>query len=171
MIVSPPLLLTWFIPTTYIAGAAFIMWLVNKLANEVVFDFYNIELMISRLTIYSCVYAVIVIAFCIYWAINFTRHTTYKGDEFFMLVQALLAPTYLFYLTTQFFVGRINFMLLLITPLLTCVAAFCVGMIFFLVTGLGGVPRQYILVYGLLYGLISLLAAYRFWRGGPEVKE
>jgi len=113
--------------------------------------------------IYSIIYGLTVVGFSIYWAINFTRYTTYKGDEFFMLVGFLLVLTYLFYLTIQFTVKRINFLLALLIPVMTCVVAFCIGIFILMVTRLSGIPRQYILIYGLAYGLIILLATYKFW--------
>ena len=118
---------------------------------------------VRLLIIYSIIYGLTVVGFCFYWATNFTRHTTYKGDEFFMLAQFLLVLTYLFYLTIQFTVKRINFLLALLIPVMTCVAAFCIGVFILTLTQLSGIPRHYILIYGLLYGLITLLAVYRFW--------
>ena len=118
---------------------------------------------VRLLIIYSIIYGLTVVSFCIYWATNFTRHTTYKGDEFFMLAQFLLVVTYLFLLTIQFTVKRINFLFALSIPLMTCVASLCIGLVILLGTRLSGIPRHYILIYGLLYGLISLLAVYKFW--------
>lgn len=115
------------------------------------------------LIIYSIVYGLTLVGFCIYWATNFTRHTTYKGDEFFMLAQFLLLLTYLFFLTVQFTVKRINFLVALLIPLLTSIVAFCVGLLILMFTNLSGIPTHYILIYGLLYGLITLIAVYRFW--------
>jgi hypothetical protein len=118
---------------------------------------------VRLLIIYSIIYGLTVVGFCIYWSTNFTKHTTYKGDEFFMLAQVLLVWTYLLYLTIQFSVRRINFWLTLSIPLMTCIAAFCISIVILLVTQLSGIPRHYILTYGLLYGLISLFAVYKFW--------
>ena len=118
---------------------------------------------VRLLIIYSIIYGLTVVSFCIYWATNFTRHTTYKGDEFFMLAQLLLVVTYLFLLTIQFTVKRINFLFALSIPLMTCVASLCIGLVILLGTRLSGIPRHYILIYGLFYGLISLLAVYKFW--------
>jgi hypothetical protein len=118
---------------------------------------------VRPLLIYSIIYALTVVGFCIYWSTNFTRHTIYKGDEFFMLAQFLLALTYLFLLIIQFTVKRINFLFVLSIPLMTCVASFCIGLVILFGTRLSGIPRQYILIYGFLYGLITLLAVYRFW--------
>ena len=118
---------------------------------------------VRLLIIYSIIYGLTVVSFCIYWATNFTRHTTYKGDEFFMLAQFLLVLTYLFLLTIQFSIRRISFLLALSIPLITCIAAFCIGILILLGTQLSGIPEHYILIYGLLYGLISLLAVYKFW--------
>ena len=118
---------------------------------------------VRLLVIYSIIYGLTVVGFCIYWATNFTRHTTYKGDEFFMLVQFLFVLTYLLYLTIQLSVKRINYLFAFSIPIMTCIAAVCVGVFFLLATQLSGIPRHYILTYGILYGLINLLAVYRFW--------
>jgi hypothetical protein len=115
------------------------------------------------LIIYSIIYSLAVLSFCIYWASIFTRYTTYKGDELFKLVQVLLVLTYLFFLTIQFTVKRINFFIALLTPILTSIMAFCLGMLVFAFTHLSGISRQYILIYGLLYELTTLIAVYRFW--------
>ena len=80
-----------------------------------------------------------------------------------MLAQVLLVWTYLFYLIIQFSVKRISFLLALSIPLITCIAAFCVGIVILMGLQLSGIPKHYILTYGLLYGLISLLAVYKFW--------
>ncbi len=88
-----------------------------------------------------------------------------------MLAEFLLALTYLFYLTIQFTVKRINFLLALLIPIMTCIAAFCIGILILMLAQLSGIPRQYILIYGLLYGLISLLAAYRFWGRAKTINK
>ena len=118
---------------------------------------------VRLLIIYSIIYGLTVAGFCIYWATNFTRYTTYKGDEFFMLVEFLLVLTYLFYLTIQFTVKRIYFLLALLIPIMTCVVAFCIGIFILMLTQLSGIPKQYILIYGSVYGLITFLATYKFW--------
>jgi hypothetical protein len=118
---------------------------------------------VRLLITYSIFYGLIEVCFCIYWAANFTRHTTYKGDEFFVLVQFLLALTYLFYLAVQFSVKKIKLLLALLIPLMTCIAAFSISIVILLGTHLSGIPRQYIMTYGLSYGLLSLLAVYKFW--------
>ena len=112
-----------------------------------------------------------VVSFCIYWATNFTKYTTYKGDEFFMLAELLLVLTYLFYLTIQFTVKRINFLLPLLIPVVTCVVAFCIGIFILILAQLSGIPRQYILIYGLVYGLITLLATYIFWGRAKAINK
>jgi hypothetical protein len=86
-----------------------------------------------------------------------------------MLVQSLLALTYVFYLAIQFRVERINFLFGLSIPILTCIASFCIGILILFGTRIGGIPREYIMIYGLLYGIISVLAVYRFW--GKTVKK
>src|SRR6478672_2490611 len=107
-----------------------------------------------QLIIYSIIYGLIVSCFCIYWATNFSNHTTYKGDEFFTLAQFLLGVTYIFYLIIQFAVSRINFILLLSIPVLASIGAVLIGALILFVTKLTGIPRQYILLYGFFYALI-----------------
>jgi hypothetical protein len=124
---------------------------------------------VRLLIIYSLIYGLTVVGFCFYWATNFTRHTAYKGDDFFMLAQFLLVLTYVFCLTIQFTIKRINFLFALSIPLMTCISAFCIGVFFLLITRSSGIPKDYILTYGLLYGLITLLAVYRFW--GQQLKN
>lgn len=118
---------------------------------------------VRLLITYSIIYGLIALTFCIYWAINFTRYTTYKGEEFFMLAQFLLALTYLLFLTIHLTVKRINFLFALSIPIMSCIAAFCIGVFILMMTHLSGIPRHYILIYGLLYELITLFAIYKLW--------
>lgn len=126
---------------------------------------------VRLLIIFSIIYGLTVVGFCVYWATNFTRYTTYKGDEVFRLAEFMLVLTYLFYLTIQFTIKRINFFLALLIPVITSVVAFCIGIFILMLTQLSGIPRQYILIYGLLYGLIILLAAYRFWGRAKTINK
>ncbi len=115
------------------------------------------------LIIYQSIYGLTIIGFCSWWSENFSRHTTYKGDEFFILVQFLLVLTYGFYLVIQFTIKRINFIWLIALLLVTAIAAFFIGILVLLFTGLSGIPRHYIFLYGLLYGLIAIVAFNKFW--------
>lgn len=124
---------------------------------------------LKLLHFYCILYSLIAVGFCIYWATNFTRHTTNKGDEFFMLVQILLVLTYVFYLAIQFSVKKISFPFALLIPIMTCIASVCMGFFISFLIGIGGIPREYITIYGLLYTLISVLAVYAYW--GPAVKK
>ena len=124
---------------------------------------------LKLLYFYCILYSLIAGAFCIYWALNFGEHVSYKGDEFFTLVEVLLIITYAFFLLVQFSVQRINLLFALSIPIMTCIATFCIGVFIAFATGIGGIPREYILIYGLLYVLISVLAAYTYW--APAVKK
>jgi hypothetical protein len=118
---------------------------------------------VRLLIIYSLVYSITLVVFTIYWATNFTRHTFMKGDEFSMLAEFLFIFTYILYLIIQFTVQRINFLFALLIPIVTAIAAFCIGLLILLVTQLSGVPRQYIWIYSILYGMFTLFSVYRFW--------
>ena len=101
--------------------------------------------------------------FSLYWATNFSKFVHYKGDEFFVFAEIILCWTYVFYLAIQLTVKRINFVFALSIPLLTCIIAFIIG-ILMLFLGLPiGIPRQYIIVYGALYCVLTLLTVYKYW--------
>src|SRR5437870_5244514 len=97
---------------------------------------------VRLLIIYSLVYELALIVFTIYWATNFTKHIIMKGDEFFILAQFLFILTYVLYLTIQFTVKRINFLFVLSIPIMTAIAAFCIGVFILLVTPISGIPRH-----------------------------
>jgi hypothetical protein len=124
---------------------------------------------LKLLHFYCILYSLIAGGFCIYWALNFGEHVSYKGDEFFTLVEVLLIITYAFFLLVQFSVQRINLLFALSIPIMTCIATLLIGLVIAFVTGIGGIPREYILIYGLLYVLISVIAVYTYWV--PAVKN
>ena len=115
-----------------------------------------------RIKLFSLIYGLIAITFCIYWSMDFSKHVHYKGDEFVVLVELLLMLTYTFYVLLQVFVIRINLLFLAVAPIITCIISVFTG--FIILLPLSGVPREYILVYGLLYTLISIVASFRLWR-------
>lgn len=129
---------------------------------------YSLLMKISLVSI-SSMYALALVCFCYYWSSDFLIHTIHKGDEFIMLVQFLLVLSYLYYLLLQFTISRINFLLVLSIPLISCLAAFCIGIFLLMLTGLSGTPKHYILTYGLLYGTIILLSVFRLW--GQQLKN
>ena len=115
------------------------------------------------LLIISIIYMLTIICFSLYWAINFTRYVHYKGDEFFVFAEIILGMTYIFYLVIQLTVKRINFLFALSIPLLTCIAAFFIGIFMLFLRLPIGIPRQYIMVYGILYCALTLFATFKYW--------
>jgi len=116
----------------------------------------------------SAIYGLAVAAFTVYWAENFSKYTTYKGDEFFDLVEYLLPAACVFYVLAVFPFKKINFFVALLIPVGACIGAIIAGMLFLLVSRIDGFPRQCILTYGLLYDILTLLAAFMFpWRLFP----
>ena len=117
----------------------------------------------KRLQILCVIYFLILVIFSIYWATNFSKYIHYKGDEFFVFAEILLGLTITFYLTIQFTIKRINFLLALTLPFFICVISFIIGVLIILLTEAGDLPRQYILIYGGLYLIFSMLSIYKFW--------
>ena len=113
----------------------------------------------------SSLYGISLIAFTLFWASNFTKYASYKGDEFFDLVEYLLGASYIFFISTVFPLKKINFIVAMTIPIISIFGACIIGILFFFVTRMGGVPRQYIILYGFLFTVLTLLAAIRFkWR-------
>ena len=116
----------------------------------------------------STIYGLAVAAFTVYWAENFLKYTTYKGDEFFALVEYLLPAACIFYVLAVFPFKKINFLVALAIPVVACFGATIIGALFLLVAGIDGIPRNYIVAYGLLYAILTILAPFMFpWRTFP----
>ena len=117
---------------------------------------------IKGLVIFSIIYEIILVSFCIYWSNNFARFTIMKGDYASIFVEILLLLTYFFYLIIQFTIERINFLFALLVPIITCILTFLVGLLFLTFASIEDIPRNEILIVGLFYGLITLLSVYKF---------
>jgi hypothetical protein len=80
-----------------------------------------------------------------------------------MLAEFLSVFAYVLILAIQFTVKQINFFFALSIPILCSIVSFIIELIILSLTQLRGIPRQYIITYGLLYGVISLVVVYKYW--------
>jgi hypothetical protein len=76
-----------------------------------------------------------------------------------MLAEYFLAAAYIFYITTVFPFKKINFFFAMAIPVIGCFGAIVIGMLILFVTGMEGFPKQYIIIYGFLYDVLTLLPA------------
>lgn len=108
------------------------------------------------LRIFTISYAALLIAFTSYWAENFSRHSSYKGDEFFYYAELVVVLTYILYLLILF-KYRKSVLLLLISPIIIFIATMYIGVFISLLSDFGGIPREYIWLFGTIYGILSLI--------------
>ena len=118
---------------------------------------------VRLLTTFSLIYILALTAFSFYWASNFSKHVHIKGDDFFVFAEIILVWTYIFYIAVQLTVKRMNVLLTLLVPVLISVAALLISAIFLLLTRISGIPKHYILTYGIIYIILSIYTAYQFW--------
>ena len=112
----------------------------------------------TRTLKYDCtIYFLLVLLSAIYWANNFSKFTTYKGDEFFFFAEYLLGLTMLFYLIQIISARRLKYLLLLIFPLLTTLTSVILGLGVLALTSMNGTPSETIYVYGFVYSLTNIL--------------
>jgi hypothetical protein len=108
--------------------------------------------------IISVLYTVIMIGFTIYWANNYKEFVKYKGEEFFVFIILIVIFTYLFLLFLQFSDQRFTFLMFLLLPIGIAIASFIIMVLFFLISGIAGIPSQTIYIYSITYTAITLLS-------------
>ena len=121
------------------------------------------------LLIYCITYAALLIAVTIYWAVNFSKYSRYKGDEFFTISEVAFIYSYIFFIIIQLTLKKIKLGLLMFLPVIIYMLTFVLGFVFMSLSGMDGIPKQYISIFGIFYCLLSILAAYMFW--GRKINE
>jgi hypothetical protein len=115
------------------------------------------------LLISSLIYLSIILGISFFWAFNYSEFTHSKGGELITFVKYLLLISYLVLLVIQFTVKRVNLVLVLIQPIATLLFAFVIGIMILLFSGLEGIPKHNILVFGFSYAAFTSLFIYLFW--------
>lgn len=119
---------------------------------------------LSRLQVITLFYAVALLSFTIYWSFYFSEYSTKKGDELLTALTVLLFITYLYFLALQFVIQRINWVLALLLPLLNTVISFLFTVVILWLGGLDGAPQEDILIFGIVYTLLSGVEGLMLWR-------
>jgi hypothetical protein len=113
-----------------------------------------------RLIYSSIVYLVVVLAFAILFASNFTVYVQYKGDEFFFTLYFLLAVTYVFYFALYFSILKRGLILFIFLPLIVSIISFFLG--FIMMFFFGGTPVNIIYIYSITYSYVAV-GALVYW--------
>jgi len=114
-----------------------------------------------RLIYSSVIYLVVVLAFAILFASNFSVFVHYKGDELFNTLYFLLFVTYIFYFAVYFLILKRGLILFIFLPLIVSIISYILGwiiMIFFF----GGTPVQIIYIYSITYSYLAV-GALVYW--------
>ena len=116
----------------------------------------------KRPLIYSSViYLMVVLAFAILFASNFTAFVHYKGDEFFYCLYFLLVVTYIFYFALYFLILKRGLILFIFLPLIVSIISFILGWIFMMFF-FRGTPIHIIYIYSITYGYLAV-GALVYW--------
>ena len=124
-----------------------------------------------RLLIYAAICMSVLLSTTFYWAFNYPEFTHRKGDEFFSFVKYLLFISITFLLSLQLAVKKINFFLVLIQPVASLLLSFVAGIIILLLSGLDGIPKHNILIFGITYTVFTIMFVYLFWHNQTTKKS
>jgi hypothetical protein len=119
---------------------------------------------LSRLQVITMFYAGSLLFFAVFWSLYYNGYTAKKGDELFTTLTVILFITYLYFLALQFTVLRINWFLALMLPVLNTIISFLFSVVILWLAGLDGVPKEVILIFGIVYTLLSGLEGLMLWR-------
>ena len=113
---------------------------------------------------YLIIYVTLSMLFAFYWANNYSKYGTYKGDHFEYCLLVILLLTYVFYLILQFKVKRVNWTLVVLLPLILPIATLALGILLMFALGLKGIPKQTIYLYIISYLIISTPTTFFIWK-------
>lgn len=119
---------------------------------------------LSRLQVITLFYAGALLFFTIFWSLYYNGYTTKKGDELFTTLTVILFITYLYFLALQFVIQRINWVLALLLPFLNTVISFLFTVLILWLGGLDGAPQEDILIFGIVFTLLSGVEGMMLWR-------
>ena len=119
---------------------------------------------LSRLQVITLFYAGALLFFTIFWSLYYNGYTTKKGDELFTTLSVILFITYLYFLALQFVILRINWFLALMLPVVNTIISFLFSVVILWLAGLDGVPKEVILIFGVVFTLLSVVEGLMLWR-------
>lgn len=116
-----------------------------------------------RLLISSLIFLSIILGVSVFWAFNYSEFTHSKGGELISFAKYLLLISYIGLLVIQSSIKKVNLILVLIQPIAALLFSFVIGIMILLFSGLEGIPKHNILVFGFSYAAFTSLFIYLFW--------
>ena len=118
---------------------------------------------VNRRLIYcSVAYLMVVLAFAVLFAANFTSHVHDEAEVFFPSLYFLVAVTYAFYFTLFFSIFKRGLVLFIFLPLIVAIISFFIGLVIIAIFSGGGTPVQIIYIYSITYSYLAV-GALVYW--------
>jgi len=87
-----------------------------------------------------------------------------KGDEFFILAEVSMVMSCLFFVGLQIVVKKLNWVLVLILPILNIFLSFFLGLGFAIISSFDSYPNYDIWILGVVYMIVTLIEGMVLWR-------
>ena len=121
--------------------------------------------MLSRLRFISLFYTAALLLFTFYWANyypDYSGHT--KGEELFTALVVFVFLSFLYFVVLQFVVTRNNWVLALLLPIINAIITFLITVVALWLGSFDGNPKEDILIFGIVYTLLSATAGLVLWQ-------
>ena len=120
--------------------------------------------MTKRPTIlYLLIYVTLTMLFAFYWANNYPKYGTYKGDHFESCLLVVLLLTYVLFVILQTTVRKINWILVVLLPVIFTIATIALGILVMFGLGLSGTPEHTIYIYVITHLIIATSTTLYLW--------
>ena len=108
------------------------------------------------------IYSTVIIVTTIFWSLNYSDYTNYKGDEFIYFAEYLFLMTFGLYSTLLILIRKSIYFFLLLLPFLTFITSVIIGLFILFCFSLEGTPSQTIYIYSIVYSFTNIFSIV-FW--------
>lgn len=120
---------------------------------------------LSRLQVISLFYAASLLLFTIYWSQYYDTYATKKGEELFIALEVLLLVSFFYFVVLQISIAKTNWVLTLMLPIINGIISFLFTVVVLWLGSFDGNPEEDILIFGIVYTLLSATTGTVLWRG------
>ena len=118
---------------------------------------------LSRLQLISLFYAATLLLFTVYWSQYYDTYATKKGEELFIALEVLLFVSFFYFVVLQISIAKTNWVLTLMLPLINGIISFLFTVVVLWLGSLDGNPEEDILIFGIVYTLLSATTGLVLW--------
>ncbi len=120
---------------------------------------------LNRLQGISLFYAATLLFFTVYWANYSEAYSSKKGEELLTALQVFVFLTFFYFVTLQLSIIRNNWALALFLPIINAIITFLIKVVVLWLGSFEGNPKEDILIFGIVYTLLSATAGLVLWKG------